>query len=65
MWYVVAYFLGVLVGGIIVKLLTIHKRSGVIRVAYDEDGTYLSLHVDSINDITSKKEVTLGVVTQK
>ena len=62
--YLIVYFLGVLFGGVSMKLLNLHKRSGNIIVQHDEDGVYLSLQLKSIDDITSKKEVTLGVGTR-
>lgn len=62
--YLIVYFLGVLFGGISMKLLHLHKQSGNIIVEQDEDGVYLSLQLKSMDDITSKKEVTLGVSTR-
>ena len=63
--YLVVYLLGVLFGCIVMKLIHIHKRSGNIIVSQDEDGIYLSLQVKRISDITSNKEVTLGIVSHK
>ena len=63
--YLVIYLLGVLLGGLSMKLRNLHKRSGSIIVTQDEDGTYLTLQIKSISDITSNEEITLGVITQK
>lgn len=63
--YLVVYLLGVLFGCAVMKLIHINKRSGNIIVSQDEDGTYLSLQVKRISDITSNKEVTLGIVSHK
>lgn len=63
--YLIAYLLGALFGGISIKLLNLRKRSGNIVVTQDEEGTYLTLQIKSMTDITSNKEVTLGVITQK
>ena len=63
--YLVVYFLGVLFGAISMKLLNLHERSGNIIVSQDEDGTYLQLQIKKIEDITSNKEITLGIVTHK
>ena len=63
--YLVVYFLGVLFGAISMKLLNLHERSGNIIVSQDEDGTYLQLQIKRIEDITSNKEITLGIVSHK
>ena len=63
--YLVVYFLGVLFGIISIKLLNLKKRSGNIIVSQDEDGTYLQLQIKKIEDLTSNKEITLGIVTHK
>ena len=63
--YLVVYFLGVLFGAISIKLLNLKNRSGNIIVSQDEDGTYLQLQIKRIEDITSNKEITLGIVSHK
>ena len=63
--YLVVYFLGVLFGAISIKLLNLKNRSGNIIVSQDEDGTYLQLQIKKIEDITSNKEITLGIVSHK
>lgn len=63
--YLVVYFLGVLFGIISIKLLNLKNRSGNIIVSQDEDGTYLQLQIKKIEDITSNKEITLGIITHK
>ena len=63
--YLVVYFLGVLFGIISIKLLNLKNRSGNIIVSQDEDGTYLQLQIKRIEDITSNKEITLGIVSHK
>ena len=63
--YLVVYFLGVLFGAISIKLLNLKNRSGNIIVSQDEDGTYLQLQIKRIEDITSNKEITLGIITHK
>ena len=63
--YLVVYFLGVLFGIISIKLLNLKNRSGNIIVSQDEDGTYLQLQIKKIEDITSNKEITLGIVSHK
>ena len=63
--YLVVYFLGVLFGIISMKLLNLKNRSGNIIVSRDEDGTYLQLQIKRIEDITSNKEITLGIVSHK
>ena len=63
--YLVVYFLGVLFGAISIKLLNLKNRSGNIIVFQDEDGTYLQLQIKKIEDITSNKEITLGIVSHK
>ena len=63
--YLVVYFLGVLFGIISIKLLNLKNRSGNIIVSQDEDGTYLQLQIKRIEDITSNKEITLGIITHK
>ena len=63
--YLIIYILGVLFGGIVVKLLHLKKRCGNIIVKQDEDGTYLQLQIKELSDITSNKEITLGIITQK
>lgn len=65
MVYAVVLFIGVYFGFMLHKVISISKQSGNIIVVQDEDGIYLSLEVNSITDITSKKEVTLGVRTRK
>ena len=40
------------------------KKDGDLLVTHDEDGTYLSLNIDSIESVTSKKEVIFKVVTR-
>lgn len=62
--YLVVYLLGVLFGGIAVKLFGTHKHSGNIIVTSDEDGTYLSLELKRLEDVTTKQEVTFGVITR-
>ena len=47
------------------KLLHLKKRCGNIIVKQDEDGTYLQLQIKELSDITSNKEITLGIITQK
>ena len=63
--YLVVYFLGVLFGIISIKLLNLKNRSGNIIVSQDEDGTYLQLQIKRIEDITSNKEITLGIISHK
>ena len=63
--YLVVYFLGVLFGIISIKLLNLKNRSGNIIVSQDEDGTYLQLQIKRIEDITSNKEINLGIVKHK
>lgn len=63
--YLVIYFLGVLFGAISIKLLNLKNRSGNIIVSQDEDGTYLQLQIKRIEDITSNKEITLGIISHK
>ena len=63
--YLVVYFLGVLFGIISIKLLNLKNRSGNIIVSRDEDGTYLQLQIKRIEDITSNKEITLGIISHK
>lgn len=62
--YLVVYLLGVLFGGIVVTLLNKRKHSGNIIVTSDEDGTYLSLELKRLEDVTTKQEVTFGVITR-
>ena len=64
-YYLVVYFLGVLFGIISIKLLNLKNRSGNIIVSQDEDGTYLQLQIKRIEDITSNKEITLGIISHK
>ena len=52
--YLIVYILGVIFGGIAMKLLHLKKRCGNIIVKQDEDGTYLQLQIKELSDITKK-----------
>lgn len=65
MAYAGVLLIGLYFGFMFHKVISVSKQSGDIIVTQDEDGTYLSLEINSITDITSKKEVKLGVRTQK
>ena len=47
MWYLIICFLGILVGNIITRWMSIHKRSGTIIVTQDEDGLYFTLNIEN------------------
>lgn len=56
---------GFISGWIIRSILEmIRKKDGDLLVTHDEDGTYLSLNIKSIESVTSKKEVIFKVVTR-
>lgn len=64
--YILVWILAFMSGWVIRdRTIKRSRYSGYIYVLKDEDGTYLSLNVKSINDITDHDEVTLGVITQK
>lgn len=61
MLYILSCCIGLIIGCSMHKFLSNQTRSGNIIVSCDEDGTYLSLEINSISEITSKDEVLLGV----
>ena len=61
MLYILSCCIGLIIGYSMHKFLSNQTRLGNIIVSKDEDGTYLSLEINSISEITSKDEVLLGV----
>lgn len=62
---VLLLFCGFILGWLIKSILeTIRKKDGDLLVTRDEDAIYLSLNIDSIESITSKKEVLFNVRTR-
>ena len=62
---VLLLFCGFILGWVIKSILEmVRKKDGDLLVTRDEDGIYLSLNIDSIESITSKKEVLFSVRTR-